>query len=141
MKVSKPEKLKLSEINKFPFFVESVQAGFPSPADDYIENKISLDSLLIQHPASTFFVKATGDSMVDAGIFPNDILIVDKSLNPKSGDIVIAEVSGEFMVKIFRNIRGKIALEASNSTKEYNMEKILEFEVWGVVSSVIHQLR
>jgi DNA polymerase V len=126
---------------ELPIFNEAVQAGFPSPADDYIEKTLSLDELLVQHPISTFFVRATGDSMTEVGIFPDDVLVVDKSINPKSGDIVIAEVNNEFFVKIFSTINGKPTLSAANSKKNYSMEKIEEFEVWGVVTSVIHRFR
>lgn len=137
---TKPIKLNISR-RIYPLYSDKVEAGFPSPAEDYIANKLSLDELLVQHPASTYFVRASGDSMVDSGILPNDILIVDRSLNPKDGDIVIAESTGEFLVKIFRNLNGKIHLEASNSNKKFNLNKIAEFEIWGVVISVVHQLR
>lgn len=70
---------------RLPLFLSKVQAGFPSPADDYIEGYLKLDDFLIKHPSSTYFVRATGDSMIEAGIFDNDILIVDKCLAPFSG--------------------------------------------------------
>ncbi len=141
MRISKLQKISTS-ISKFPFFVESIHAGFPSPAEDFIDKKISLDELLVKHPAATYFVRATGDSMIDSAIFPNDILIVDKSLEPKSGDVVIAEVDGEFTVKIFRKTKDKIYLEASNSKKnsEFGIWN-LEFNVWGVVVYVVHSMR
>lgn len=82
-----------------PLFSHKVAAGFPSPADDYIEDRLSLDQHLIQHKDSTFFVRAKGNSMVGAGIFDGDLLVVDKSLNPVSGDIVIAVVDGDLTVK------------------------------------------
>jgi DNA polymerase V len=140
MRVNRLIQIKKSD-SELPIFNEAVQAGFPSPADDYIEKKLSLDELLIQHPVSTFFVRATGDSMTDVGIYPDDMLVVDKSISPKSGDIVIAEVNNEFFVKIFSTINGKPTLSAANKKKGYSMEKFDEFEIWGVVTSVIHRFR
>jgi DNA polymerase V len=84
---------------ELPLFLESVSAGFPSPADDYLENKLDLNQHLIKNPPATFFVRVTGDSMVDAGIYSGDILVVDRSLNPKDGNIVIAVINGELTVK------------------------------------------
>ena len=77
---------------RLPLFSHKVAAGFPSPADDYIEGRLSLDEYLIQHKEATFFVRAKGNSMVGAGIFDGDLLVVDKSLTPASGDIVIAKI-------------------------------------------------
>ena len=75
-----------------PVFLDSVSAGFPSPATDYMENKLDLNEYLIKHPASTFIVKASGPSMTDAGILSGDLLIVDRSITPKNQDIVIASI-------------------------------------------------
>ena len=82
-----------------PLFISKVAAGFPSPADDYIEKNLDLNELLIQKPAATFFVKVQGESMLDAGIHPNDILIVDRSIEAVSGKIVICALNGELTVK------------------------------------------
>ncbi|MFI3308946.1 translesion error-prone DNA polymerase V autoproteolytic subunit [Ewingella allii] len=90
-----PEPLKLS----IPFFQDKVQAGFPSPAQDYIEKGIDLNELCVNHPAATYFVMATGMSMVDAGIYEGSLLVVDRSLQAKHGDIIIASVAGEYTVK------------------------------------------
>lgn len=90
-----------------PLFASAVPAGFPSPADDYIEKKPSLDDFLLTHPEATFYVTVEGDSMIEAGIDGGDTLLVDRALEPKSGDIVIAEVEGEFTVKSFYR-RGKV---------------------------------
>src|SRR5690606_16640695 len=84
---------------KIPLFVERVRAGFPSPAQDYIERTLDLNELCISHPAATFFVRVEGDSMTGAGIFPNDILVVDRSLEARHGDIVIASLDNEMTVK------------------------------------------
>ena len=82
-----------------PIFLDSVSAGFPSPATDYMENKLDLNEYLIKHPAATFIVKAKGPSMTDAGILSGDLLIVDRSITPKSNNIVIASIFGDLTVK------------------------------------------
>jgi len=123
-----------------PIFTSRVQAGFPSPVDDHLEDTLDLNTHLIQHQEATFFVKAQGDSMIGAGIHQGDILIVDKSLTPKSGKIVIAVVDGEFTVKRLHKYKGNITLKAENS--EFEDIKITgtdELIIWGVVTSVIHQ--
>lgn len=89
----------LREIIPLPFFSYLVPCGFPSPAADYIEQRINLNELLVSHPSSTYFVKATGDSMIEAGISDGDLLVVDSSRNADHGDIVIAAIEGEFTVK------------------------------------------
>ena len=97
-----------------PIFTSRVQAGFPSPADDHLEDTLDLNTHLIHHKEATFFVKAQGDSMIGAGIQQGDILIVDKSLTAKSGKIVIAVVDGEFTVKRLHKYKGNITLKAEN---------------------------
>lgn len=93
------ERLKNRADYKLPVFASKIQAGFPSPADDYIEGYLDLNSKFIKHPSSTFVLQATGDSMIDAGIFSGDWLLVDRSLEPADGRIVIAAVNGELTVK------------------------------------------
>ena len=123
-----------------PIFTSRVQAGFPSPADDHLEDSLDLNTHLIQHKESTFFVKAQGESMLDAGIHQGDILVVDKSLTPKSGKIVIAVVDGEFTVKRLHKYKGIITLRAENPEfKDIKIEGATELIIWGVVTSVIHQ--
>ena len=95
-------------------FMAPVSAGFPSPADDYIEDKLDLNEYLVKHPAATFFVKVTGDSMIGAGIHPGDILIVDRSLTPVDKSVVIAVVDGELTVKRIRLGNGRVALVPEN---------------------------
>ncbi|AQQ72552.1 LexA repressor [Limihaloglobus sulfuriphilus] len=124
-------------------FTASVPAGFPSPAADYEENRLDLNKHLIQNPASTFFVRVSGDSMVGAGIHSGDILIVDRSLEPRSGKVVIAVVDAELTVKRirFKNSPKRVILESAN--EKYPDREISgdsEFEVWGVVTNVIHRL-
>jgi DNA polymerase V len=124
-----------------PLFVVPVTAGFPSPAEDYIEGKLDLNKYLITHPAATFFVRVTGESMIDAGIHPGDILIVDRALEPADKNVVIAVIDGEFMVKRIRMVQSKIFLMPENKNfKPLEIENEMNFEVWGVVTNVIHQL-
>jgi DNA polymerase V len=124
-----------------PLFNSPVRAGFPSPADDYVERDLDLNEHLIQHPAATFYVRAQGDSMIGAGIHDNDLLMVDRAIKPSGGKIVIAVVNGEFTVKRLV-LKGKKAyLEAGNP--EYPNTVIDEdagIEIWGVVTNVIHKL-
>ncbi len=89
----------LREIVAIPLYSDLVQCGFPSPAADYVEQRIDLNELLVSHPSSTYFVKAAGDSMIEAGISDGDLLVVDSSRTAEHGDIVIAAVDGEFTVK------------------------------------------
>lgn len=128
-----------AEDETFPIFLESVSAGFPSPADDYLEGRIDLNKQLVKNPNATFFVRVTGDSMVDAGIYSGDTLIVDRSLEPKDNSIVIAVVDGELTVKRLSTSKTKIYLNPEN--KNYSPIEISEesnFEIWGVVTNVIH---
>ncbi len=123
-----------------PIFTSRVQAGFPSPADDHLEDTLDLNTHLIHHQEATFFVKAQGDSMIGAGIHQGDILIVDKSLTPKSGKIVIAVVDGEFTVKRLHKYKRSITLKAENSEfEDIKIRGTDELIIWGVVTSVIHQ--
>lgn len=92
------ENLPTSKI-MLPLQVDRVSAGFPSPAQDYVENKLDLNELCVPHPSATYLVKALGDSMLDAGIHPGDILIVDRSIQARHGHVVIAELDGELTVK------------------------------------------
>ncbi|MAJ63999.1 MAG: peptidase S24 [Alphaproteobacteria bacterium] len=130
-----PERLAL------PLVLSSVEAGFPSPADDYIEGELDLNELLVEHPSATFYVRVTGDSMVNAGILPEDILAVDRALNAKNNDIVIAVINGELTVKrLVKRRDGHIELHPDNDS--YSIISFTdgsEFEVWGVVSGVIRK--
>jgi DNA polymerase V len=126
---------------KLPLFLESVSAGFPSPADDYLEGKLDLNDLLVRNPTATFFVRVTGDSMIDSGIFSDDILVVDRSLEPKSGSIVIAVIDAELTVKRLHRQKNKVFLLPENQNyKPIEITKEMSFEVWGVVTTVIHSV-
>lgn len=125
-----------------PAFLAGVQAGFPSPADDYIEKQLDLNELVVQHPISTFFVRVEGDSMRDAGILSGDILVVDRSLEPSNGKIVVAIIDGEFTVKRIQITPKGISLVPENvSFDTIEVSPEADFQVWGVVTYVIHKTR
>jgi DNA polymerase V len=120
-------------------FLTPVAAGFPSPASDYIDKNIDLNEILIKNKIASFLVKAMGDSMVNAGIFSGDILIVDKSINPESNNIVVAIINGEFTVKRLIKDKQKIFLQPENPKyKPIEIGVEDDFKIWGVVTFVIH---
>jgi len=122
-----------------PLFSGKVAAGFPSPADDYVEKTLDLNELLIQKPAATFFVRAQGESMLGAGIHPNDILVVDRSLEPVPGKIVICALNGELTVKRLERNNEQWQLKAENPAyADIVLHEELEMVIWGVVTNVIH---
>lgn len=124
-----------------PLFNGKVAAGFPSPADDYVDKTLDLNELLVQKPAATFFVRAQGESMLDAGIHPNDILIVDRSIEPVSGKIVICALNGELTVKRLQRNNEQWQLKAENTDyPDIVIHEELEMVIWGVVTNVIHAL-
>ncbi|MBU4261354.1 MAG: translesion error-prone DNA polymerase V autoproteolytic subunit [Proteobacteria bacterium] len=124
-----------------PLFSSGVSAGFPSPADDYIDRELDLNEYLITNPAATFFVRVAGDSMIGAGINHDDILIVDRSIEPVSGRIVIAIVDGELTVKRLIKNGDCCRLVAENPLyPPTEIEKEMELEVWGVATCAIHHL-
>jgi len=124
-----------------PFAVSVVPAGFPSPAEDLVLDELDLNEFLIKHPTSTFFMRVSGDSMINAGIFDKDILIVDRSINPKHGKVVIAAVNGELTVKRLVIKGDKAVLVAENEKyKPINIGSLEELKIWGVVTNVIHGL-
>jgi DNA polymerase V len=123
-----------------PYFQTMVSCGFPSPADDYLEKKLSLDELLIMRPTSTFFVKAEGESMWPV-IKSGDLLVIDRSLTAKNGDVILGLIDGEFSVKRFFKSELGISLMPENKKfKPININDEGRFEVWGVVIHIIHSL-
>jgi DNA polymerase V len=129
----------LSQVD-IPLFTGKVAAGFPSPADDYVEKTLDLNDLLIQKPAATFFVRAEGESMLGAGIHPNDILVVDRSITPVMGKIVICAINGELTVKRLKRISDSgIVLAAENPNySDLIVHEDIDLIIWGVVTNVIH---
>ena len=124
-----------------PLFTSRVQAGFPSPADDYMEGMLDLNKHLVKNPAATFFIRVTGESMKGAGIFPDDLLIVDRSLEPESGNVIIAVLDGELTVKRLWRHNGKVELRAENPDfPTIRLAGTMELDIWGVVKHVIHSV-
>ena len=118
-----------------------VSAGYPSPADDYLDGPLDLNQHLITHPTATFCVRVAGESMREAGIHSGDVLIVDRALIPRDGSVVIAVVNGELTVKRLSTRHGQLMLMPENP--QYPPLPITEataFDVWGVVTYVIHRL-
>lgn len=125
-----------------PLYESFVSAGFPSPAEDYVEKKLDLNDLLITHPAATFFVRVKGESMKDANITTGDILVVDRSLNASNGSIVIAILNGEFTVKRLQIEKNTFFLVPANTSyAPIKIRKEDDFEVWGVISYIIHKAK
>jgi DNA polymerase V len=117
-----------------------VCAGFPSPAEDLGAKRIDLTQVLITHPQATYFLRASGHSMVEAGIFDNDILVVDRAVKPRNNHIVVAVVDGDFTVKQLDQRQGRIKLKAANPTFPDIVPKDGQtIEIWGVVTSCIKQ--
>ena len=129
---------------EIPLFLEKIKAGFPSPAEDFVEDRIDLNKYLIKNPISTFFVKVDGSLMEDANIFKDDILVIDKSITPKNRNIVVAILNGEFTVKrlLLKNENKSIYLAAENKDfKEIKKTKKIDFEIFGVVTYIIHKAK
>ena len=115
-----------------------VQAGFPSPALDYMEERIDLNKVFVPHPLATFIIECRGDSMINAFIPPKAKLIVDRSLTPKNGDIVLAELDGEFTVKFLKKNDFRCWLIPANSKyREIEISGDTVLNIWGVVTAVI----
>jgi len=124
---------------KIPLLTDSVSAGFPSPADDYTEENIDLNEHLISNPFSTFFLRVKGDSMINAGIKDKDLIIVDKSLIAKPGNIVIAMIDGEFTIKRLSIKNGELYLKAENHNySDFSFKNHIDVQIWGVVIYSIH---
>ena len=125
--------------SKIPLLIDSVSAGFPSPADDYTEENIDLNEHLISNPFSTFFLRVKGDSMINAGIKDKDLIIVDKSLIAKPGNIIIAMIDGEFTIKRLSIKNNELYLKAENHNyPDFKFKNHIDVQIWGVVIYSIH---
>ncbi|MFW5703925.1 MAG: LexA family protein [Patescibacteria group bacterium] len=123
-----------------PFYAEPVRAGFPSPAEDFIDGNLDLNDYLVQHPAATFFVRVSGNAMHRAGIVSGDILIVDRSLEPGDGKIIIAALDGELLVRRYKRVQNQVWLLADTRHDDaIVVTGDMHCEIWGVVTSVIHK--
>lgn len=126
---------------RLPLFEYKVAAGFPSPAEDYVSHSLDLNEYVIKNPATSFYVRVIGDSMRNAGIFADDLLVVDRSIDPQDGNIVIAYVDGEFTVKRLRKNRNVYQLVPENENYPIiTIKDGMEFSIWGVVTNVIHSV-
>ncbi len=125
-----------------PIADEGIKAGFPSPAQDFMDLAIDLNKELVKHPASTFYGRVKGDSMIDAGIYDGDILIIDKSLDPRNGDMAVCYIDGEFTIKHIKIEKTVIWLIPAN--EQYQPIKVTEdndFLIWGIVTYSIKKQR
>jgi DNA polymerase V len=124
-----------------PLYLNPVAAGLPSVTEDYVDENIDLNRHLVKHPDTTFLVRVIGESMLDAGIHPNDMLIVDRSIEVINGQVVIAVVNGELTVKRIRKHKDKLWLMPENkSFQPIEIDENTELHIWGVVTNVIHAL-
>ena len=124
-----------------PLADQGISAGFPSPADDFLDLSIDLNKELIKHPYATFYGRVRGESMVGAGLDDGDLLIIDKSLEPQDGKIAVCFIDGEFTVKRIRLDKNSLLLIPEN--KKYKPLKVTEdneFIIWGIVTSVIKKM-
>ena len=120
---------------------QGISAGFPSPADDFKEVRISLDKELVKNQESTFYARVSGDSMLEAGIDDGDLLVIDKSLSPENGKIAVCFVDGDFTVKRIVKEKGKLYLKAENKKyKSIEIREGNELIIWGIVEYVIKKL-
>ena len=132
----------LSSDMPLPFAESGIQAGFPSPAQDYISESIDLNREIVTHPASTFYGRVTGDSMIGDGIDSGDIIVIDRSLEPMNGDLAVCCIDGEFTLKRISIEPDKVWLIPSNEAFDpILVTPDLRFEVWGVVTHTIKQNR
>ena len=124
---------------KLPFYIHKVGAGFPSPATDYIEDDVDLNTHLIKNAPATFIIRVQGKSMTNVGIYDGDLLIVDRSINPKNSSTVIANVNEELVVKTF--IKGKNNNYLASGPDKIELSENPNVIIWGVVTYVIHKLQ
>ncbi|BCX14100.1 MAG: SOS-response transcriptional regulator UmuD-like protein [Candidatus Dojkabacteria bacterium] len=130
-----------NKIVLIPIATESVKAGFPSPASDFVEKSLDLNEFLINNPVSTFFVRVSGDSMEEYKIFDGDILIIDRSIKPTNNKIVLAMLDGEFTVKKIVIKNSEITLLPGNAKYSPIKPNLENFEVWGVVTATIRKFK
>lgn len=139
-----PQPLRRAARAPVPLVAGPVRAGFPSPAQDYLEGSLDLNEHLIRHPAATFIVRVEGESMTGAGIFPGDLLVVDRSVEPRDGHVVIAAVGGELTVKRLKSRAGRWTLVAEHpGYPPIALDGGVDGEgsaIWGVVTSAVRRL-
>ncbi len=145
-KVDVPQKLQVfsqdsTGSNPIPISNNSISAGFPSPADDFKETRISLDKTLIKNEDATFYARVSGNSMIDAGLDDGDLLVIDRSLEPENNKIAVCFIDGEFTVKRLKRDKERLFLMPENKTyKPIEVTKEADFLVWGIVTYVIKEV-
>lgn len=138
-KTFKPTNSKSRKV--LPLYLNPVAAGIPALTEDHIEAELDLNDYLIKHPTATFLVRVMGDSMIDAGIHPDDILVVDRAVEPKDQSIVIAVVNSDCTLKRLRKFNDKVFLMPENKNYEpLQITEEMDFMIWGVVTNIIHSL-
>ena len=133
----------MEENEKLPSMAQDgIHAGFPSPATDYMTQAIDLNKELVKHPAATFYGRVVGDSMIDAGVDEGDILVIDRSLTAKDGDMAVCFVDGEFTLKYLRIREGELTLVPANPNyPQIPITEGIQFRMWGVVTYIIKKVR
>jgi DNA polymerase V len=127
---------------ELPLFLSNIRAGFPSPADDYLEEVLSLDDICIANPSSTFLGKVVGDSLKGIYIYAGDILVIDKSIKAEHSDLIVCAIDGEFNAKILHTDKSGIQLHSANpSYKPILIKELTDFRVWGVIRFVIQNVQ
>ncbi len=135
-------KAKTDKKFKLPLYEYPVSAGFPSPAEDYVDKKLDLNEYIIKHPAATFFVRVKGNSMQDSGISDGDLIVVDRAIEQRDNSIVVAFLDGEFTIKRVKTKKGELYLMPENSDYEpIKVNKEMDFQVWGVVTYAIKEIK
>ena len=132
----------MEENNRLPEMAQDgIHAGFPSPATDYMTQAIDLNKELVKHPAATFYGRVVGDSMIDAGVDEGDILVIDKALEPKDGDMAVCFVDGEFTLKYLSMRSGRLVLKPANPRyHQIEITEGMDFKMWGVVTYIIKKV-
>ncbi len=137
-----PVPLETTSSLQLPLFSSYVRAGFPNPADDHLEQRIDLNTLLMPHPDASFLLRVAGESMIEAGIYPEDVVVIDRSLEVQQRDIVVAEVEGEFTIKRFLRQSGSIILAPENPAfRPLVFTPEMELTIFGVVTFTLHRHR
>ena len=133
----------MEENEKLPSMAQDgIHAGFPSPATDYMTQAIDLNKELVKHPAATFYGRVVGDSMIDAGVDEGDILVIDRSLTARDGDMAVCFVDGEFTLKYLRMKDDELTLVPANPNyPQIHISEGVEFRMWGVVTYIIKKVR
>ena len=125
-----------------PYLSSAVHAGFPSPADDFLEGHLDLNEYLIHHPTATYYVRVKGESMINAGIHDGDLLIVDRSLEPRDNKVVIAIVDGQLTVKRLKKLKNQqfVLIAENPDFPAIAVNEENNVSIWGIVTNVIHPL-